>query len=56
MYAEVLKEKDINPVREELEKVVPMKAAFDMNYAKRLDGDNVKDCKTRWAVSYTHLR
>lgn len=48
MYAEVLKEKDINPVREELEKVVPMKAAFDKNYAKRLDGDNVKDCKTRW--------
>ncbi len=46
MYAEVLKEKDINPVREELEKVVPMKAAFDKNYAKRLDGDNVKDCKT----------
>ena len=39
MYAEVLKEKDINPVREELEKVVPMKAAFDKNYAKRLDGD-----------------
>mgnify|MGYP000582747087 CR=1 FL=1 len=36
MYAEVLKEKDINPVREELEKVVPMKAAFDKNYAKRL--------------------
>ena len=42
MYAEVLKEKDINPVREELEQVVPMKAAFDKNYAKRLDGDNVK--------------
>ena len=48
MYAEVLKEKDINPVREELEQIVPMKAAFDKNYAKRLDGDNVKDCKTRW--------
>jgi hypothetical protein len=45
MYAEVLKEKDINPVRDELEKIVPMKAAFDKNYAKRLDGDNVKDCK-----------
>ena len=28
--------------------IVPMKAAFDHNYAKRLDGDNVKDCKTRW--------
>ena len=50
MYAEVLKEKDINPVRDELEKIVPMKAAFDKNYAKRLDGDNVKDCKTRWEM------
>ena len=50
MYAEVLKPKDIEPVREELEKIVPMKAAFDKNYAKRLDGDNVKDCKTRWEM------
>ena len=43
--AEVLKEKDINPVKDELVKIVPMKAAFDHNYAKRLDGNNVKDCK-----------
>lgn len=50
IYAEVLKEKDIEPVRQELESVVPMKAAFDKNYAKRLDGDNVKDCKTRWEM------
>jgi myo-inositol-1-phosphate synthase len=42
MYAEVLKEKDIEPVRSELEQIVPMPAAFDKNYAKRLDGDNVK--------------
>ena len=48
MYAEVLKEKDIEPVRDELEQIVPMTAAFDKNYAKRLDGDNVKDCATRW--------
>ena len=48
MYAEVLKEKDIEPVRQELEKIVPLKAAFDKNYAKRIDGDNVKDCSTRW--------
>ncbi len=48
MYAEVLKEKDIEPVRDELVKIVPMKAAFDKNYAKRLDGDNVKQCKNRW--------
>ncbi|UKK49247.1 inositol-3-phosphate synthase [Prevotella sp. E9-3] len=58
MYAEVLKPKDIEPVRDELEKIVPMKAAFDKNYAKRLDGDNVKtisnggDTKmpTRWEM------
>ena len=48
MYAEVLKEKDIEPVRDELEKIVPMKAAFDKNFAKRLDGDNVKTCSSRW--------
>ena len=48
MYAEVLKEKDIEPVRQELEQIVPMPAAFDKNYAKRLDGDNVKQCATRW--------
>lgn len=46
--AEVLKEKDIEPVKDELLKIVPMKAAFDKNYAKRLDGDNVKTCKNRW--------
>jgi len=50
MYAEVLKAKDIEPVRDELEVIKPMKAAFDKNYAKRLDGDNVKDCKTRWEM------
>lgn len=46
MYAEVLKPQDIEPVREELEQIVPMKAAFDKNYAKRLDGDNVKSLST----------
>ena len=50
MYAEVLKAKDIDPVRQELEQIKLMKACFDKNYAKRLDGDNVKDCKTRWEM------
>ena len=55
MYAQVLQEKDINPVRDELEQIVPMKAAFDKNYAKRLDGDNVKvnaagKMPTRWEM------
>ena len=50
MYAEVLRDRDINLVRDELEQIVPMKAAFDKNYAKRLNGDNVKDCQTRWEM------
>jgi myo-inositol-1-phosphate synthase len=58
MYAQVLKPQDIEPVRDELEKIVPMKAAFDKNYAKRLDGDNVKrtsslkgeQIPTRWEM------
>ncbi len=50
VYAEVLQQKDIDPVRDELEQIVPMKAAFDKNYAKRLDGSNVKDVKTRWEM------
>ena len=48
MYAQVLNEKDILPVKDELEKIVPFKAAFDKNFAKRLNGDNVKQCATRW--------
>ena len=42
IYAEVLRKEDIDPVRDELEQIVPMKAAFDKDYAKRLDGSNVK--------------
>ncbi len=48
--AEVLKEKDINPVKDELLAIKPMKAAFDHNYAKRLDGDNIMHGKTRWEM------
>ena len=47
---EVLKEKDINPVKDELEAIKPMKAAFDHNYAKRLDGENIMVGKTRWEM------
>ncbi len=45
--SEVLKAKDIEPVRDELLAIRPMTAAFDRKYASRLDGDNVKDCTTR---------
>lgn len=48
--ADVLKAKDILPVQDELEKIVPMKACFDHNFAARLEGTHVKDCKTRWEM------
>ena len=50
LNAEVLKEKDIEPVKDELIKIKPMKAAFDHNYAKRLDGDNTMGNITRWEM------
>jgi myo-inositol-1-phosphate synthase len=51
LNAHVLKEKDIEPVRDELEKIVALPAAFDKDYAKRLDGTNVKNVKDRWDMT-----
>ena len=48
LYAEVLKEKDLNLVKDELQSISPMTAAFDHNFAKRLNGTHVKQCATRW--------
>lgn len=48
--AEVLKEKDIEPVADELKAIKPMRAAFDHNYAKRLDGENYMKGATRWEM------
>ena len=48
--AAVLVEKDIEPVADELKAIVPMKAAFDINYAKRLEGNNVMEGATRWEM------
>lgn len=50
VYAEVLRREDIEPVRSELEQIVPMSAAFDPDYAKRLQGSNVKAGLTRWQM------
>ena len=48
--AEVLKEKDIQPEANELKAIKPMRAAFDHNYAKRLDGENYMKGATRWEM------
>jgi len=56
VYADVLKREDIDPVRDELEQIVPMKAAFDKDFAKRLDGSNIKlqeggETPSRWQMA-----
>lgn len=48
--AEVLRAKDILPVEDELKAIRPLPAAFDKRYASRLDGNNVKNCATRWEM------
>ncbi len=46
-YAKVLNENDLNNVTDELKSIKPMKAVFDQNYVKRLNGDFVKKGKTK---------
>ena len=43
-----MKEKDLNGVKDELEAIKPMPAAFDHNWAKRLNGTHIKQAATRW--------
>lgn len=47
-HAQVLKQPDIDSVKDELEAIKPMPAAFDQNWVKRLHGTHVKSCKSRW--------
>ena len=51
IHAEVLKEKDINPVKDELEAIKPMTAVFDQNFVKRLHGTHVKEGASRWDLA-----
>lgn len=46
-HAQVLEDKHIEPIREELEAIKPMKAAFYPEFVKRLHGPNVKQAKTK---------
>ena len=51
MHAEVLRDRDILPVKDELERIVPMKGIYDPDYVKALDGTWVKDVNaTRWEL------
>jgi myo-inositol-1-phosphate synthase len=48
MHAEVLKDRDIYPVKEELEQIKPFKGVYDPNYVKRLNGTWMKEGESRW--------
>ena len=48
MHAEVLRDRDIYPVKDELETIRPYKAIFDPDYVKRLNGTWIKEGKNRW--------
>ncbi|PSL30892.1 inositol-3-phosphate synthase [Chitinophaga ginsengisoli] len=49
--AEVLDRFMLEAIKPELESIVPMKAAFDKNFVKNLDGTHVKDFKTRYDLA-----
>jgi len=50
MHAEVLKDRDLLKVKDELQAIKPMAAVFDHDYCKRLDGPNVKKGTSRWIL------
>ena len=49
--AAVLKQQDIEPVKEELKAIRPYKALFDKSYATNIDGPNVKTGSSRWDLT-----
>ena len=49
-YADVLQEKDIAPVAEELQALRPMSGVFDKEYVRNLDGEHVKKGSTKFEL------
>ncbi|WP_316798255.1 inositol-3-phosphate synthase [Pedobacter frigidisoli] len=51
MNARVLDANLLRDVKEELQAIKPMKAAFDRNYVKNLDGTHIKDIDNRYDLA-----
>lgn len=49
--AEVLTNEHLELVKDELEKIKPMKAVFFPEYVKRLRGENVKEAASKWDLA-----
>ncbi|MEO6523997.1 MAG: inositol-3-phosphate synthase [Mucilaginibacter sp.] len=50
-HAKVLDQHLLDSVKDALEAIVPMKAAFDHDYVKNLDGTHIKEFTTRWDLA-----
>jgi myo-inositol-1-phosphate synthase len=48
MNAKVLRKDQLDPVRDKLESIKPMKAVFDNRFVKNISGPNLKTEKTLW--------
>lgn len=51
MNAKVLEPALLQAVKPELEAIRPMKAVFDRDYVKNLDGNNIKEAATKWDLA-----
>ncbi len=51
LKAGVLEKKHLDPLQEEFSQLKPMKAAFDRNYVRKLDGQHIKSAKTKWDMA-----
>ena len=49
--AAVLNPQDLEPLRDFLERIRPMPAAFDREYVRRLEGGNVKRAANKWELA-----
>ncbi len=51
VHAKVLEKSLLDQIRPELEAIKPMKAVFDRNYVRKLDGPNVKKAATKMELA-----
>jgi len=56
MHAKVLEESLLKKLRPQLEKIKPMKAVFDREYVKRLDGKHIKKGKTKMELAKSLMK
>ncbi|MEM8907595.1 MAG: inositol-3-phosphate synthase [Bacteroidota bacterium] len=56
VHANVLEKELLDQLKPDLEKIKPMRAVFDRNYVKKLDGKHVKRGKTKMALAKALIR